>query len=41
MKQTLQAIDLRDDWLKAGLSTEPSDRASGEAAVAELYRLAH
>ena len=40
MKQMLQVIDLRDDWLNAGLSTEPSDRASAEAAVADLYRLA-
>ncbi len=36
----LQAVILRDDWLSAGLSAEPSDRAAAAAAVARLYQLA-
>jgi hypothetical protein len=34
------ALELRDDWLQAGLSTLPADRGAAEAAVAGLYRLA-
>ncbi|MEV0294196.1 DUF6745 domain-containing protein [Nocardia sp. NPDC050710] len=30
---------LRDEWLRHGLCTEPSDRSTAEAAVTELYRL--
>ncbi|WP_210586601.1 DUF6745 domain-containing protein [Streptomyces sp. GESEQ-35] len=30
---------LRDDWLRHGLTTGPSDRARAESAVIDLYRL--
>ncbi|MGH3394491.1 MAG: DUF6745 domain-containing protein [Streptosporangiaceae bacterium] len=30
---------MRDDWLRAGLSTQPADTATAEAVVTELYRL--
>jgi len=31
---------LRDEWIAAGLSTEPSDRAEAEAGVRDAYRAA-
>lgn len=31
------AIAVRDDWLRAGLSTQPADTATAEAVVTELY----
>jgi hypothetical protein len=33
------AIAGRDDWLRAGLSTQPADTATAEAVVTELYHL--
>ncbi len=30
---------MRDDWLRAGLSTQPADTVTAEAVVTELYRL--
>ena len=33
------AAAIRDDWLSAGLSVLPADRATAEAAVTELYQL--
>ncbi|MFQ6397646.1 DUF6745 domain-containing protein [Nocardia sp. KC 131] len=35
----VSAISLRDEWVRHGLCTEPSDRPTTEAAVTELYRL--
>lgn len=34
------ADELREAWLAWGLSTEPADRGTAQAAVTELYRLA-
>lgn len=39
-EKILQAVVLRDQWLSAGLSVLPADRAAAEAAVCGLYRLA-
>lgn len=33
------ACALRERWLRRGLCTDPSDRSTAQAAVAELYRL--
>lgn len=35
-----QAILVRDDWLRAGLSTAPADVGAAEAVITELYELA-
>lgn len=34
----MSAAPLRDEWLRHGLSTEPAERSTAEAAAAELYR---
>ena len=39
-EQVAKLAAYRDRWLKVGLSTEPTDRAATEAAVAEAYRAA-
>ena len=36
-EQLALLADVRDEWLKVGLSTEPADRAAAEAGVREAY----
>jgi hypothetical protein len=38
--EDFRAPEIRDEWLRHALSTEPADRGTAEAAISELYALA-